>query len=585
MNKILVVRNLLAQSLNNYISSLADGGSFEASKVGSRVDPVQKIREDFFLSKEDCAPLDTALMQGIAPIVKSEFDIELCYRERWKVGFYDGDTKGHYNPHTDIQGKMDHRQLSMVIAMSDPGDYEGGELVFPELDQSFKPEKGTALIFPSRMIHGVNAVSAGQRYTLLSFMFDAKSGLDSGRDMSNYEPLLSSGSVPSITAWAAVKHYAAAFDERELDYAAGEEVEGPLPEHLEPSHPESDSTPSPSAELEAASLQSENGTMEKVQLLLPLTPDSGPGNQLMGIKEALMMGEMLNRMVLLPPIHQHYVSGSRHWDFEEIYRYDLPQKARPFETADHAKLSGHSYVLHGNYLKKRLRIEDILDLSANEQLLTQRRFRNQSEYEELKAIDDEVLCIKHIFNNTTVSMCGWNGCNECATNPKLEPLYGDVCKHLDFSQQIKDFGDQFIREKLRDDFLAVHLRYPDLMQGKSFRDIAAYDETDIKRAIVEVSNRYGIDERNVFIATNKQDLLLNSILRDYRIYDGSHSDDIEPFVEQYICCRSKVFLMSKFNDYARMAEPHQRSTWSVAVADYRKHRLGNDSNLVLQDLF
>lgn len=45
--------------------------------------------------------------------------------------------------------------------------YEGGEIYFPRLDWSMKPEANTLLVFPSneKFIHGVTKVTKGERYT------------------------------------------------------------------------------------------------------------------------------------------------------------------------------------------------------------------------------------------------------------------------------------------------------------------------------------------------------------------------------------------------------------------------------------
>lgn len=587
MNKILIVDNLLTQSLVDYIFSLTSSEKLESSKVGERIDKRQKIRRDFALSSQDCAPLDTYLLQSISSTVIKEFGIKLQYRERWKVGFYEGSARGHYNPHTDIQGNMDHRQLSFVIAMSDPAEYEGGELEFPEFDKILKPEKGTALIFPSKFLHGVRPVTAGERYTLLSFMFDEANGLKSGKNLANYKPHYLSIADPVIAPSISIVQYTANSAEEELDFAAGEEAFGPLPEHLEMQHDESSSLTfdiNKRNENFDSDLNIEALDLNK-QYLLPLTANSGPGNQLMGVKEALMMGEMLNRVVLLPPIHRPYISELKNWQFKEIYQYDKEDKAQPFHEHHKDHLGEKSFVLHGNFFEKRLKIEDVLNLNMTDLLLERRRFSNEEHYQELSQKKDRILCVKHLFNNTTLAKCGWNGCSECEINSALEPLYAEVCRNLDFSPNIKSHGDDFIQKYLPEDFLAVHLRYPDQMQGKTLKERAGYDEDDVKRILKSTCTKFDISEENIFIATNKQDLVKNSSLASYKVYRVSHENDIESFVEQYICCRSKVFLMSKFNDFAKIHEPHQRSTWSVAVADYRKYRLGVNSNLILQDQF
>ena len=89
---------------------------------------------------------------------------------------------GHYIPHVDaetlykddsgidIWEKTLDRDLSIVYFLND--DFAGGELVFPELKLVVKPEPGTLVCFPSdhHYIHGVNPVTSGHRYTIVTWM-------------------------------------------------------------------------------------------------------------------------------------------------------------------------------------------------------------------------------------------------------------------------------------------------------------------------------------------------------------------------------------------------------------------------------
>ena len=49
--------------------------------------------------------------------------------------------------------------------------YEGGELRFPEFDQLYKPETGSAIVFSCSLLHEVMHMRAGRRYALLAFLF------------------------------------------------------------------------------------------------------------------------------------------------------------------------------------------------------------------------------------------------------------------------------------------------------------------------------------------------------------------------------------------------------------------------------
>jgi hypothetical protein len=89
---------------------------------------------------------------------------------------------GHYIPHVDAETlfkddiglelweKTLDRDLSVVFFLND--DFTGGELVFPQLELSIRPQAGTLVCFPSdhNFIHGVNPVASGHRYTLVTWM-------------------------------------------------------------------------------------------------------------------------------------------------------------------------------------------------------------------------------------------------------------------------------------------------------------------------------------------------------------------------------------------------------------------------------
>lgn len=75
-----------------------------------------------------------------------------------------------YKWHADNgSGNYSVRKLSVVIQLSHPEDYKGGELVF--FDNGSAPkDMGTMTIFPSYMYHKVNAVKSGTRYSLVCWV-------------------------------------------------------------------------------------------------------------------------------------------------------------------------------------------------------------------------------------------------------------------------------------------------------------------------------------------------------------------------------------------------------------------------------
>ena len=85
---------------------------------------------------------------------------------------YDGTETGHYTWHLDsgvTNNGAAPRKLSVVVQLSNPNEYEGGDL---ELFSSSNPtqvvkKKGLVAAFPSYMLHRVSAVTSGTRKTLV----------------------------------------------------------------------------------------------------------------------------------------------------------------------------------------------------------------------------------------------------------------------------------------------------------------------------------------------------------------------------------------------------------------------------------
>lgn len=90
---------------------------------------------------------------------------------KYKVG-------GHYKRHADTHSRDGlYRKLSMSIMLSDPEEYEGGELVLdlggPD-PLKFKPKKGEMIIFYSHILHSVEPVTSGNRVALVTWAMGEK---------------------------------------------------------------------------------------------------------------------------------------------------------------------------------------------------------------------------------------------------------------------------------------------------------------------------------------------------------------------------------------------------------------------------
>jgi len=106
---------------------------------------------------------------------ESDFQYDLTYVETLQFCEYNSNEQGCYNKHTDMFGgwySSHTRKLSFVLQLSDPWEYEGGELQlwFGEYPTSIQKEKGRLVFFPSYALHQVTPVISGVRYSLVGWV-------------------------------------------------------------------------------------------------------------------------------------------------------------------------------------------------------------------------------------------------------------------------------------------------------------------------------------------------------------------------------------------------------------------------------
>lgn len=104
------------------------------------------------------------------------FDVRYNHLPPLQFTEYDSAYLGEYKMHQDViwPSKGDtERKLSFVIQLSDPTDYQGGDLKFhftsPTPDPVEIKHQGTVIFFPSLVHHQLEPVTAGMRYSLVGW--------------------------------------------------------------------------------------------------------------------------------------------------------------------------------------------------------------------------------------------------------------------------------------------------------------------------------------------------------------------------------------------------------------------------------
>ena len=77
-----------------------------------------------------------------------------------------------YGKHIDRALDSIIRKLSLSIQLTNPKEYEGGELILYENEKGkeMKKEQGTLVLFPSYILHEVKPVTKGERNSLVSWV-------------------------------------------------------------------------------------------------------------------------------------------------------------------------------------------------------------------------------------------------------------------------------------------------------------------------------------------------------------------------------------------------------------------------------
>jgi PKHD-type hydroxylase len=113
---------------------------------------------------------------GLANKQNWEYDLNMI--ESVQISVYLKD--GHYGWHSDYgtsnKGNWT-RKLSASLLVTDPSDYIGGDLEFVDYHGNIiqtPKEKGTIIVFDSRVPHRVTPVTHGKRVALVTWMYGPK---------------------------------------------------------------------------------------------------------------------------------------------------------------------------------------------------------------------------------------------------------------------------------------------------------------------------------------------------------------------------------------------------------------------------
>jgi hypothetical protein len=173
-NKIIEIPNFVtpeaAVRMINYIESYSEiwGDIAFYGSSGMGIHPDDPRLAEYDLPPMYFDSLRKKFQEAIEIVFEREVQPNTSHAQKWDVG-------GFASPHSDnsdFDGKPNAFEINKYVGILYlNGDYEGGELYFPEHDISFKPEPFSYICFPGGIenIHGVTEITKGTRYTMVSF--------------------------------------------------------------------------------------------------------------------------------------------------------------------------------------------------------------------------------------------------------------------------------------------------------------------------------------------------------------------------------------------------------------------------------
>lgn len=160
----------------NVIIAMKDHAMVETSRVEFDVNNRHRRSSNIWLTPNDNTKWIYDRLRAVsADLNRRYFQYDLNMVEPLQLAWYEEQQLGHYGRHLDTTfgtlSQAASRKLSISVQLSDPEDYEGGELQFDMgADPIVAPkELGTVIVFPSFIMHEVTPVTRGIRHSLVTW--------------------------------------------------------------------------------------------------------------------------------------------------------------------------------------------------------------------------------------------------------------------------------------------------------------------------------------------------------------------------------------------------------------------------------
>jgi PKHD-type hydroxylase len=141
--------------------------------VGGVVNPnIRRSQVSWLANMPDTKWVFEKLADVASKMNAQHFRFDLTgFGEPLQLTNYDQSENGMYGWHLDYGGGIS-RKLSVVVQLSDPAEYEGGNLQIMTTGQpqNVRKQRGLIAVFPSYVLHQVTPVTQGSRQSLVTWV-------------------------------------------------------------------------------------------------------------------------------------------------------------------------------------------------------------------------------------------------------------------------------------------------------------------------------------------------------------------------------------------------------------------------------
>lgn len=166
--------NAFSEQELNWIQKQAIN-SQEAALVGAgeEIKNIRRSKVSWIENTEKTVWIFEKLAHVVSSLNSQFYNFDLTgFGEPLQLTNYDVSESGMYGWHQDFGAMSISRKLSLVLQLTDPSNYEGGNLqiMTSGQPQNMKKQRGLIVVFPSFQLHQVTPVTQGSRQSLVAWI-------------------------------------------------------------------------------------------------------------------------------------------------------------------------------------------------------------------------------------------------------------------------------------------------------------------------------------------------------------------------------------------------------------------------------